>query len=92
MSIRFEWDEEKANLNYKKHGVSFETASNVFLDENRIEIYDELHSVNEERYVTIGMANDILFVVYTDRSVNIRIISARKATNQERRLYYDHTV
>lgn len=88
MSLEFEWDEEKARLNIKKHGVMFETAARVFLDENRIEIYDKAHSIDEDRYITIGLAGDVLFVVYTERRSRIRLISARLATARERRLYY----
>ena len=86
--LRFEWDETKAEINRKKHGVSFETAAKVFLDEDRIEICDEAHSLEEERFITIGRAGDILFVVYTVRTPRIRLISARLATPKERRLYY----
>lgn len=88
MAIVFEWDEEKAAINLKKHGVSFEIAAKVFLDDNRIEIYDEVHSLEEDRYITIGLAGEVLFVVYTERCTNIRLISARVATAKERRLYY----
>lgn len=88
MSLIFEWDDEKAKVNLKKHGVPFETAAKVFLDENRIEIYDEAHSGDENRYITIGMAGDILFVVYTERSPRIRLISARLANARERKVYY----
>ena len=87
--MRFQWDENKNLINQKKHGISFQTASRVFEDENRIEIYDDMHSFNEDRYNTIGVVNDVLFVVYTERKDNIRIISARLATREERRLYYD---
>ena len=65
------------------------TAIHVFDDENRIEIYDVEHSINEDRYNTIGLVHDLLFVVYTERKDNLRIISARLATMAERRLYYD---
>ena len=89
MVLNFEWDEEKAKINLRKHGIPFETAAKVFLDENRIEIFDEEHSnINEDRYITIGMANEILFVVYIERQPNIRLISARLATARERGLYY----
>lgn len=88
VGVRFEWDLEKANANLKKHGISFETASYVFEDENRIEIYDKAHSIGEERYITIGMAKRVLFVVYTERSEVIRLISARIANAEERRMYY----
>ncbi len=88
--MQFEWDEDKAALNLKKHGVRFETAALVFNDENRIEFYDSAHSLLEDRYNTIGKVDEILFVVYTERSSATRIISARIATPVERRMYYDH--
>ena len=88
MPLQFEWDEEKERINIKKHGVSFDVAAQVFFDQNRIEILDDAHSIHEERYVTIGMAGDILFVVYTERTPKIRLISARIATARERRAYY----
>lgn len=87
--LEFEWDEEKAKLNLEKHGIPFEIAAKVFLDENRIEIYDEAHSnAEEERYITIGLAGKVLFVVYTTRCLRIRMISARLANPMERRAYY----
>lgn len=88
MIRNFEWDEEKAKLNLKKHGIAFETAAKIFNDVNRIEIYDEVHSIEEDRYITIGLANKVLFVVYTERNPNIRLISARLATEEERKMYY----
>ena len=88
--MQFEWDEEMAALNLKKHGVRFETAARVFCDENRIELFDSIHSDEEERYNTIGMVDNILFVVYTERKNRVRLISARPANRKERRLYYDH--
>ena len=87
--LLFEWDEEKAAANFRKHGIKFEDARGVFYDDNRIEIYDIAHSSVEDRYQTIGMVHDVLFVVYTERREYIRLISARKATPVERRLYYD---
>lgn len=88
MAFQFEWDEEKARINMKKHGIPFELAAKVFLDERRIEIFDETHSIDEERYITIGMAGEVLFVVYTERTSSIRLISARLATAKERSIYY----
>ena len=70
------------------------TAAHVFKDKNRIEYYDIEHSAFEDRYITIGEIDEVLIVilvVYTERSDVIRIISARKATKQERRAYYDYT-
>ena len=88
----FEWDEEKNILNQRKHGISFETASYVFTDENYIEMYDFEHSINEDRYIAIGRVGDVLFVVFTERKEKIRLISARLATEAERRLYYDQDI
>mgnify|MGYP004732707215 FL=1 len=85
----FEWDEEKNKLNQRKHGIDFETAMLVFNDLQRIEIYDMEHSTTEDRYNTIGMVHDVLFVVYTERKENIRLISARIATKAERSIYFD---
>ena len=90
--MQFEWDEEKAALNLKKHGIRFETAALVFNDENRIELYDSAHSIEEDRYNTIGKVDEILFVVYTERKYMTRIISARIATPTERRMYYDRKI
>jgi putative toxin-antitoxin system, toxin component len=85
----FEWDEEKAKINKVKHGISFETATMVFMDEERIEYYDEEHSGMEDRYITIGFAGDVLLVVYTYRDPKIRLISARIANERERKRYKD---
>ena len=83
-----EWDENKNSINIKKHGISFETAALVFADEERIEYCDKLHSLDEDRYVVIGCVQGILYVVYTMRGEAARIISARMATNTERKIYY----
>ena len=83
-----EWDENKNSLNFKKHGISFETAALVFADEARIEYYDKLHSDEEDRYVVLGCVGGILYVVYTMRGDASRIISARMATATERKIYY----
>ena len=92
--MKFEWDEQKNQSNIEKHGIAFVTATIVFDDPNRIEYYDMEHSSYEEdRYITIGMVGDfvsILTVVYTDRKEVIRIISARRATKEEEKAYYDH--
>ena len=88
MVLNFEWDEEKNRINREKHGISFETAAFVFRDEYYIEMYDFEHSIDEDRYIAIGMVGDLLFVVFTERGENIRLISARLATESERRLYY----
>ena len=87
--MTIEWDDEKNEINKKKHGISFESASLVFGDENYIELYDEDHSIDEDRFIAIGLVEDILFVVHTIRNENIRLISARLATKEERSFYYD---
>ena len=87
--IIFEWDPPKNRSNIEKHGVSFEEASTVFQDTLSLTIDDPLHSIDEERLILIGMSqkNRILVVVYTERGDNIRIISARKTTKNEREYY-----
>ena len=89
MGMNFEWDEDKNAYNISKHKISFETAAFVFQDPNYMEIYDFEHSVDEERYIALGTVGDVLYVVFTERGDNIRLISARRATESERRLYYD---
>lgn len=91
--MQFEWDDEKNKINIKKHKLNFSVAKFVFNDENRIEIFDDIHSDNEDRYITIGAIDQVpivVTVVYTERGQSIRIISARKATAEERRMYYDN--
>ena len=90
--IRFEWDEEKEKLNREKHGIGFGTAARVFFDDSRIELWDERHSGEEDRYITIGMVHDVLFVVYTERSDSLRLISARLANEKERRIYFGDSI
>ena len=84
-----QWDEAKAQSNLIKHGVSFEEAATVFEDSNAVTFNDDEHSKYEKRLVTIGYSVQLrmLLVVNTDREDNIRIISARKATTAERKLY-----
>ena len=85
--MTYQWDPNKAKSNLRKHGVSFADAVGVFEDENAMTIQDEDES--EDRFITIDRAflNRILVVVYTFREAVIRIISARKATARERRMY-----
>ena len=88
--MTFTWDEGKEAINIAKHGISFSLAALVFSDDNRIEMFDTKHSMQEERYITIGSINGmiaVLFVVYTERNQHIRIISARKANSKERAVY-----
>lgn len=88
--MEFEWDDDKEQINIKKHGIDFSTAALVFGDSNRTEKYDETHSDDEDRYITIGSIGGvvIVMVVYTERSGVIRIISARTASRREREAYY----
>ena len=89
----FEWDEKKNAINKKKHGISFEMAVRVFLDEKRVEKLDLEHStLEEERINIIGRVSDmlVLFVVATDRKGNTRIISARRAEKDEEEEYYEN--
>ena len=91
--MNFEWDIAKNRQNIKKHKIDFNTASKVFNDVNRIELYDEKHSEFEDRYIAIGLIEDclmVVFVSYTPKNDAIRIISARKALPEERRNYYDN--
>lgn len=85
----FDWDKDKAEINLKKHGVSFDEASSVWLDYFNIELFDHSHSVDENRYLMIGEsnANRLLIISFTEREDQIRIISARELTPAERREY-----
>ena len=90
--MKFEWDNNKEQINIKKHGIDFSTAAFVFDDIFHVEIFDEVHSEYEDRFIAIGMVDDIaiiIAVVYTERGEIIRIISARKATKREKEVYYD---
>lgn len=84
----FQWDKKKNAINKQKHGVSFEDAARVFLDENALDMSDDLHSADEDRRIVIGKVEEVLFVVYVERGEKYRIISARKATPRERSWYY----
>lgn len=76
-------------MNREKHGISFETAKYVFADPERKEFYDYQHSSwNEDRFVTIGRVRDVIVVAYTMRRNSMRLISARRATEMERDIYY----
>ena len=87
--MELEWNADKAALNQKKHGVSFEDAELVFYDTGRIEIYDGREDYGEDRWTTIGLAySSVLYVVYTVRhEETIRLISARKANANEKKQY-----
>ena len=89
MRLSFEWDEEKAGENRRKHKVSFEEGITVFNDPFSLTIGDPDHSGDEQRYVDIGASDKgrVLVVSYTERGRSIRLISCRKATPKERRQY-----
>ena len=83
----FEWDEEKEQVNFKKHGIHFKTAAKVFLDPNKLIRQDEEHT-QEVRYNVLGKVGRVLFVVCVFREENIiRLISARIANTPERARY-----
>ncbi len=89
--IRFEWDPAKAQRNLRKHGVSFEGAQTVFSDERALLLDDPDQSTQEDRFILLGLsaAMRVLVVVHCYRAADqvIRIISARRATRQERDFY-----
>ena len=89
--LRFEWDEAKSRQNIKKHGVSFEEAQTVFLDDNAIRFYDPDHSGGEDRFIMLGMSFKFRTLVvchcFRENDAVIRIISARKANRQEAQHY-----
>ena len=92
MKQRFAWDDKKDRDNQHKHKIAFFTAKKVFQDPYVIDyIPDDEHSGEEDRYIAIEMVKNVLFVSYTIRYGDvIRIISARPATDDERRFYYDY--
>jgi len=89
MPLQFEWDSKKAYSNKNKHGITFEEASTIFGDTLSITIHDPAHSIGEDRFITIGTSikNKLIVVAHTDRGDIIRIISARKATRNEKSQY-----
>ena len=87
--LQFEWDPQKALQNNEKHGITFEEAATVFGDPLFITVIDDEHSIDEERFITIGLSSQsqLLILAHTDRGGRIRIISARKATKAEEQFY-----
>lgn len=87
--VNFEWDPGKARQNRRKHRVSFQEAATVFGDPLAVTYADPDHSVSEQRFITVGLssAGRVLIVAHADRDENIRIISARKTTQRERKHY-----
>lgn len=91
--LSFEWDPKKAKKNVEIHGVSFDEASTAFEDALSLTIYDPLHSDEEDRFVLVGNSasgNRLLVVIHTERGNRVRIISARKATKNERAKYEEN--
>lgn len=92
-NIRFQWDQNKNLANIKKHKVSFEEAETVFFDENARLIPDPEHSINEERFIILGISNKLKLLIvvhiYKENDEIIRIISARKAIKSEIKYYYE---
>ena len=90
-TIRFEWDKRKALANKKKHGVSFEEARSVFFDERARLIDDPEHSVDEERFILMGLSSSLRLLLvchcYRSEANVVRFISARKATARESKSY-----
>ena len=87
--MKFEWNEAKAAVNLKIHGVSFDEAIEVFFDPNAVEGFDIEHSKNENRFYIIGFSSRrLLYVIYAERDGDvIRLISARKAEQKKQKEY-----
>lgn len=89
--LRFEWDPRKESANRRKHGVSFEEALTVFSDDNAILIDDPEHSAAEDRFILLGVSAALRTLVvvhaYRGRDNVIRLISARRATRTEQKVY-----
>lgn len=85
----FEWDEDKEKSNFRKHGVDFAEGETIFYDPLSLTISDPDHSIAEHRFIDIGTSNRnrVVVVVYSERENRIRIISVRKATSTERKMY-----
>ena len=93
MGYTFEWDPEKADATFQKHGVSFDEASTAFGDPLSLLMPDPGHSADEERYLVLGMSahQKLLVVAFAERPPNTRLISARRATRAERKRYEEET-
>jgi uncharacterized DUF497 family protein len=87
--MEFEWDPDKATANLRKHKVSFSEASTVFGDFLGVTAADPDHSADEHRFITVGLSSSrrLLMVAHADRSGRVRIISARKLNQKERKAY-----
>ena len=87
--VEFQWDLTKAAANLKKHRIDFQEAATVLEDPLSTTFADEVHSTEENRFVTIGASDQgrVLVVAHTERNDTIRLISARRATRRERAFY-----
>lgn len=90
--VRVTWDEGKNQENLRKHGLSFEEARELFARSDYLEIFDEVHSESEDRFIALGpIARGLVVVVWTERDDEmVRIISARWATEREKALYHSY--
>jgi uncharacterized DUF497 family protein len=90
--LLFDWDKAKGSANQKKHGISFEEAQTVFVDENALLIHDPDHSTEEDRFILLGLSAKLRVLIvchcYRKSDEVIRIISARKATRAEQKYYW----
>ncbi len=87
--MRFEWDEKKNQINIRKRGFDFADAEIVF-DGATFTFDDDRFDYGEERFITLGMlAGEVVVIAHTERGENVRVISMRRATKHEQRLYYD---
>ena len=93
MGYLFDWDPKKAASNLRKHGITFEEATTVFGDGLVLLMLDPDHSLDEERYILLGMSSrrNLLVVSFAERPPRTRLISTRRATRPERRLYEEET-
>jgi uncharacterized protein len=86
--MKFEWDDDKAEANFRKHGILFSVATTIFEDEFAIEVLDLTMDYGEERWLVVGRSEEgLITVVFTVRGANYRIISARKASKHEKQNY-----
>jgi len=89
--LEFAWDEAKATVNLRKHGISFDEARTVFFDERALLLADPDHSQREDRFILLGMSSTLRLLIvchcYREEAQRIRIISARKATRRESTFY-----
>lgn len=94
MSLTFEWVEEKAIINLKKHQISFREGATIFNDPLIATMHDPDHSEAEDRYLSLGYSSQghLLVVSYTQRQDNIRLISCRKATRKERKKHEERYI